>query len=368
MSAPPCVSVIMPVFNGERYLDEAVRSILDQTFSDFEFIIIDDGSTDRTSAILKSYTDVRIKVVDQRHQGLVASLNQGLAIARGGYVARMDGDDIAFPHRLEKQVTFLRTHPGTGILGTACRLIDANGRDLGFRQWPINDLEIRWVSLLSSPFGHPTVMICRDILSRNGLKYEEAFQGVEDYGFWTKVLNYTCGWNLVEPLLRYRMHEDSVTSKYREVQLKNHDAIVLRSIGEQLPEFAITPEQVSKLRGLFVGGSEFMPGLDVRRVTLAELYLDMLRAFMSRRHGEPGLERLQRRETLRMARLVLRWPLRPGWMRVIRRLIKLEPGLPWRFSGYLWHAACRRLVPRRNRLKLARDLVAVGTKSGLPAE
>lgn len=346
MSAPPRVSVIMPVFNGERYLDEAVRSILDQTFSDFEFIIIDDGSTDRTSAILKSYTDVRIKVVDQRHQGLVASLNQGLAIARGGYVARMDGDDIAFPHRLEKQVTFLRTHPGTGILGTACRLIDANGRDLGFRQWPINDLEIRWVSLLSSPFGHPTVMICRDILSRNGLKYEEAFQGVEDYGFWTRVLNYTCGWNLGEPLLRYRMHEDSVTSKYREVQLKNHDAIVLRSIGEQLPEFAITPEQVSQLRGLFVGVSQPMPGLDALRVRLAEMYLDMLRAFMNRFPEKPGLDALKRQEALKVARLVFRFPLQPGWRRVVRRLIAMDHGLPWSFSADVWKVAGRRLRSR----------------------
>jgi len=346
MSSSPCVSVVMPVFNGERYLKEAVEGILNQTFGDFEFIIINDGSTDRTSAILKSYTDVRIKVVDQRHQGLVASLNQGLAIARGEYVARMDSDDIAIAHRLERQVAFLRTHRGTGILGTACRIIDANARDLGLRQWPINDLEIRWVSLLSSPFGHPTVMINRDLLSRNGLKYEKDLQGVEDYGLWTRVLNYTCGGNLAEPLMRYRVHEDSVTSKYREVQLKNHDAIVLRSIGEQLPEFAIAPEQVSQLRELFVGGSGPSRDLQAHRATLAATYLDLLDAFVSHHPEEPGLQGLQRQEALKVARLVFRWPLQPGYVRIGRRLMGMHPGLPWSYSVHLWNAVCRRLRPR----------------------
>ena len=368
MSSSPCVSVVMPVFNGERYLKEAVEGILNQTFGDFEFIIINDGSTDNTRGILESYADARIKLVEQEHQGLIASLNRGLAIAGGEYVARMDSDDIAAPERLEKQVAFLRTHPKIGILGTACRIIDDNGRDLGVRRWPISDLEIRWTGLFSSPFGHPTVILRRDILTKHGLEYDDVFHMVEDYDLWIRALNHTRGANLNEPLLKYRVHGDRVTSKFRDQQLRSHDAVALRALREQLPEFVITPEQVSQFRGLFVGGSEFMPGLDVRRVTLAELYLDMLRAFMSHRHGEPGLERLQRREALRIARLVFRWPLRPGWMRVIRRLIKLEPGLPWRFSGYLWHAACRRLVPRRHRLKLARDLVAVGTKSGLPAE
>lgn len=349
MSASPCVSVVMPVYNGERYLKEAVESVLNQTLSDFEFIIINDGSTDNTCAILKSFTDGRGNLIDQEHQGLIASLNRGLAIARGEYVARMDSDDIALPDRLEKQVAFLRAHPEIGILGTACRLIDEGGLDLGVMRWPIHDLEIRWTSLLSSPFGHPTVMVRRDILMRDGLKYDEAFQRVEDYRLWTRVLSHTRGGNLDEPLLRYRVHPDRVTSKFREEQLRNHDTVALRTIGEQLPELAITPAQVSQLRGLLVGGGESMPGLDARRVTLAEIYLDIFAAFANRHPGELGLERLQRLETLKVARLVLRWPLQRGWMRVVRRLINMEPGLPWSFSGYLWHAASHRLRCRVSR-------------------
>jgi hypothetical protein len=336
----------MPVFNGERFLKDAVRSILDQTFSDFEFIIINDGSTDSTQAILQSHTDARIKLVNQPHQGLIASLNQGLAIAGGKYLARMDSDDIALPDRLSKQLTFLGAHPEIGILGTACQMIDAQGAVLGLGQWPIDDLGIRWASLLSSPFGHPTVIIRRDILVKNGLKYAEAFERVEDYDLWTRMLNYTRGGNLREPLLQYRVHEDRVTSKFREVQLKNHDTVALRSIRELLPECYIQADQVSQLRALFVGGSGPSRDPQARRATLVGTYLDLLNAFVSRHPRGPGLEALQREEALRVARLVFRWPLQPGCVRIGRRLMAMHPGLPWSFSGHLWNAVCRRLWPR----------------------
>ena len=343
MSSSACVSVVMPVFNGERYLKEAVEGILNQTFGDFEFIIINDGSTDNTRGILESYADARIKLVEQEHQGLIASLNRGLAIAGGEYVARMDSDDIAAPERFEKQVAFLRTHPKIGILGTACRIIDDNGRDLGVRRWPISDLEIRWTSLFSSPFGHPTVILRRDILTKHGLEYADVFHMVEDYDLWIRALNHTRGANLDEPLLKYRVHGDRVTSKFRDQQLRNHDAVALRAIREQLPEFVITPEQVSQFRGLFVGVSEPMPGLDALRVRLAEMYLDMLRAFMNRFPEKPGLDALKRQEALKVARLVFRFPLQPGWRRVVRRLIVMDHGLPWSFSADVWKEAGRRL-------------------------
>jgi hypothetical protein len=133
------------------------------------------------------------------------------------------------------------------------------------------------------------------------------------------------------------------------VQLKNHDIVAQRSIREQLPEFSITPEQVSQLRGLFVGGGESMSDLDARRVALASLYLDMLKVFINRHAGEPGLEALQREEALRVTRRVLRLPLPQGWMRVVRCLIITDPRLALVFSGYLWTAVGRRL--KRSGLK-----------------
>lgn len=317
----------MPVYNCERFLREAVESILSQTFCDFEFIIVNDGSTDSTSAILKNYTDMRVTLVDRKHQGLVASLNQGLALAWGEYVAIMHGDDVALPTRLERQVGFLCQHLEVGILGTACRLIHVDGWDIGLQSWPVSDLDIRWTSLLASPFGHPTVMMRRRVVVESGLNYSESF-GAEDYDLWTRLLNYTRGANLREPLLKYRVHSESRTGKHRQIQLEEHDAIALRTIREQLPEFAISAEQVSQLRALFVGGREFTPVSDLQRVAMANLYLDMFENFISRHRGEPGLKALQRQETLRVARLVLRPPLQPGWMRIVGRLLTMAPSLP----------------------------------------
>jgi hypothetical protein len=143
-------------------------------------------------------------------------------------------------------------------------------------------------------------------------------------------------------LLQY-LGYGGITSKQREAQLKNHDAVALRTIREQLPELAITFDQVSELRALFVGGGTSMSELDERRVALADLYLNLLVAFASRHHGEPGLEPLKRHEGLKVAHTVLRAPLLPGWTSVVKRLLSLDPGLLWCLLRRLPVACCRRL-------------------------
>src|SRR4051812_26679567 len=126
MAASPTVSVLMAVYNGEQYLREAVNSILSQTFKDFEFIIIDDGSTDRSPELLASYAraDSRVKLISRPNKGLTKSLNEGLHAARGEFVARMDGDDISLPERFERQVSYLREHPEVVLVGSRVEFID----------------------------------------------------------------------------------------------------------------------------------------------------------------------------------------------------------------------------------------------------
>jgi glycosyltransferase involved in cell wall biosynthesis len=317
----PKVTVLMSVYNGEKYLREAIDSILNQTFMDFEFLIINDGSTDSTVEILQSYDDPRIKIINNvENIGLTKSLNKGLRIARGTYIARMDCDDISLPERLEKQINYLNAHPEVGVLGTAYRLIDANGHDLEIMRMPINDLQIRWTSLFDNP-----------LLS-------------EDYDLWTRMLNYTRGMNLSEPLIQYRVHANTVTSKYREVQLKNRNIVALRTMHEQQLEYAKTSDQVNQLRDLFVVSSKVMPYLDAQRIALIENYLDMFEAFVSRHQGESGLKTLQRHEAVRVAYLILYSPLQPGWTRIVRRLMtRIDPGLPLSILGYLSSAVGRRL-------------------------
>lgn len=320
-----CVSVVMPVYNGERYLRQALESILKQTFTDFEFVIIEDGSTDNTCAILESYDDSRIVIVrNQKNIGFTRSLNKGLSLAQGEYVARMDADDISLPQRFTKQVAFLREHPEIGILGCNCLDIDSKGRYAGLRVMPDSNLQIRWASLLENPFAHPAVMMRRDVITRNGLAYDESFETTQDYELWSRVLKYTRGGNLSEPLVQYRLCL-GVTTRHRKAQLKNHDAIALRTIREQLPGFVINPEEVSQLRRLFVAGDEFTLGASEGRVASANSYLDMFEAFTS--HHPKGLHwrTLQRQIAAKVASIVLHHPVEPGWIGIFRRLAIMEP-------------------------------------------
>jgi hypothetical protein len=323
----PLVSIIMPVRNGERYLQQAMSSILAQSLAEFELIIINDGSTDGTRAILSNYHDPRIIVVDQPQEGLVFSLNFGLAMARGQYIARMDCDDICFPRRIEKQIAFLGKHPEVGILGTACMIIDSSGRQLHLKKWPTNSIALRWASLIDTPFAHPTVVMVRSVLTDNKLLYDQDCHAVEDYDLWVRLLNHTNGNNLCEALLYYRLHEDSQSSRFRMVQQTNHCRVALRAIREYLPQIHLSAEQIRVLRALFVGGRRSVPDLDSKRPEAVEVYLEMFEQFIARHHGHADLWQLWRQETFRILSRAFRPPPMKGWKRTVRRLLELRSQL-----------------------------------------
>lgn len=324
----PYVSVVMAVYNGETYLHETVSSILRQTVRDFEYIIINDGSTDETGRILTSFTDPRIILIhSKQNRGLAYSLNRGLAIAQGRFVARMDVGDWAVPERLEKQVTFLEAHPEIGIVGSPCVFIDKNGVEQKVYSVPLTDLEIRWTSLLRNPFVHPPVMIRRDILCQHRLNYDTTFQATQDYELWTRLLQHTRGANWEEPLLYCRVSEtENITSKHRSIQLKNHDIVALRTIRQELPEFEISQEQVSQLRETFIGGSIPKHKRGLPRARLASLYLDLLAAFARKHRNHPEMKALQRRETLKIGLMVFHLQFFSYWFPILKRAVRLYPG------------------------------------------
>lgn len=334
LSATPRVSIVMPVYNGARYLRVAVDSILSQTFDDFEFIIIDDGSMDTTRTILKSYRDKRIVLLDRRHQGLVACLNEGLAAARGEYIARMDCDDIACSERLEKQVRFLDSYPDIGIVGTACQVINSWGWKVETLCFPVTDEEIRWFLLLHNAFAHPSIMLRRGLLETYKLRYDEGWTAVEDYELWTRLLKYTRGANLQQPLLRYRRHAFGVSNTEGSVQVSNHDKLAFRTIKEQLAEMPISQEQVTQLRRLFVRGSEFLPGLNEERVKLATLYLELFLAFAKRHADKTGIKAIQRHVVPRIAGAILRPPFYPGWA-LFKRLAAIDTNFIRNLADYI---------------------------------
>jgi glycosyltransferase involved in cell wall biosynthesis len=210
---PPHVSVIMSVYNGAPYLREAVDSMLAQTFTDFELILIDDGSVDETAAILSTYDDPRISVHHQPNQGLVAALNRGLALARGELYARMDADDRSHPERLQKQVAFLNQYPTVGLVGAARRVIDETGAVCApLLAYPTDNSQLQADLLLRNCFCHGSVMVRRTCVEQVGM-YRHEFSNVEDYDLWLRISEHFAVANLSEPLYDYRTHAQSISAR-----------------------------------------------------------------------------------------------------------------------------------------------------------
>lgn len=218
----PQVSVLLPVKNGDAYLAAAIASIRAQSMANFELVIVDDASTDATPAILAAAAaaDARLRVLHNDGSGLVAALNCGLRhlAPQTAFVARMDADDIAEPQRLELQLAAFTSQPQLALVGTACRLIDAQGNDCGLRRYPAEPAEIRATLPLSCCIAHPTVMLRRAAL--DSLEpYRPSFLHAEDYDLWLRLAErYDCR-NLPEPLLRYRVHGAQISARETEQRI-----------------------------------------------------------------------------------------------------------------------------------------------------
>jgi glycosyltransferase involved in cell wall biosynthesis len=211
-STAPKVSVVLPVYNGEKYLRESIDSVLAQTFTDFELLVIDDGSTDGTRKLVESITDPRVKLISYgANRGLVGALNAGLGAARGQYVLRMDHDDLCEPTRFQKQVDFMEAHPEVGVCGTNFWLLQEDGsRKLHVH--PERHTDILWAFYtLGCVVGHPTVIVRKSVLDSTGIKYDPEYNGIEDYHFWSRLAPHTRFANLQEPLLQYRIHSTQIT-------------------------------------------------------------------------------------------------------------------------------------------------------------
>jgi len=223
----PIFSVLMSVHNGEAFLGEALDSVFRQTCQDFELIVVDDGSTDATSQILETHADRRTVVLrNDQCLGLTRSLNRGLDLARGEFVARMDADDVCFPNRLEMQLTFMRANPAVGVCGTWVR---AFGR-VGPEDWryPVNDADIRSEMLFRNPIAHPTVAIRRSLIEKHHLRYDPNAEAAEDYDLWARCSLLCALANLPQVLLQYRLHSSSTSARRRTEQVASTRRIVLR--------------------------------------------------------------------------------------------------------------------------------------------
>ncbi len=234
----------MPVYNCESFVAEAVKSILTQTLTDFELIIIDDHSTDGTCGIIDGFQDPRIVFIKkQENSGLINSLNLGLSISKGQFIARMDGDDISHATRLEKQVDFLSEHPDIAICGTWYQLMDSNEI---VKNPEVNE-SIKIAFLDYCALGHPTVMFRKDFITFHKLDYNPDFFAAEDYDLWIRISALGKLANLPEVLLSYRSHAEQVSIKQQAKQSANADRCRIRMMCAPLAQSTITDIETSTL-------------------------------------------------------------------------------------------------------------------------
>ena len=221
------ISVVLPVRNGEAHVAKAIDSILAQTFQDFELVVVDDGSTDRTPAILGSITDSRVRVLTQAATGLTVALARGVAESRGALVARMDADDVALPERFARQVAFLDGHSEVGLLGTGCHEIGSSGEIVRTIRPPADDTAIRRVLIRRNPFIHSSVVVRRNALEAAG-GYDESLPVAQDYDLWLRMSRVTRMANLAEPLVLRRLTPGRVTLARETERLRAEVRIKLR--------------------------------------------------------------------------------------------------------------------------------------------
>jgi glycosyltransferase involved in cell wall biosynthesis len=252
MTRIPSISVILSVWNGERFIRDAVESVLAQTFRDFELIIINDGSTDGTARILDGFGDGRIvRLTNERNIGLVRSLNRGLEVVRGTYIARADADDWSDVRRFEKQIRYLEANPEIGVVGTHVAQVDMRGREISVLRPPETHAAILWELIFGLPFVHPSVMMRRDVVTAAG-GYDPAFIHIEDTELWSRLVSVTRFANIPEVLCAKRVHSASIGSTQSDVQYRSGiiirkkllKGIVGRDVSDAVLGWVMQPERI----------------------------------------------------------------------------------------------------------------------------
>ena len=305
----PLVTVVLPVYNAAAEIAAAIDSVLAQTFTDFELLVINDGSTDASGQVLASYTDPRVRVLSQPNRGLVATLNRGITEARGTWIARMDSDDICLPKRLERQTQYLARHPEIALLGGWVSTIDEAGDPLAdVVPFPVTHEEL-WDSIGRRPWVmcHPAVLFRRDAALEMGL-YDPAYKHAEDTEFFARLMTRHRAENLPEVVLKYRLRQGAVSGAFKDHGLVN--ARLVRTIIDRWqpgqPFAATEAERAAADATIAAGGKKVGP-----------------RDVASTYHCRRG------RELLRSAR----------WGRALRAYMKAAAATPTRVEVYKGLAA-----------------------------
>ncbi len=241
MNNQPLVTILMPCYNAELYVEEALTSLIGQTYKNLEILLIDDGSTDRTPEILAKFAaqDTRIRIVrNETNLKLIPSLNKGIRLAQGEYLARMDADDVSLPDRIERQLAFIE-ESGADLVSSSVIVIDEWGKKLevipprGHQQ-----LTIEWLSIFINPMGHPSVMAKTDVFRKHNYLEDELALHTEDYEIWARMLRHGVSMaNTDVPTIKYRVNPHSVSIQHTEIQNRNF----ARCVGQHIESYTGFP-------------------------------------------------------------------------------------------------------------------------------
>jgi hypothetical protein len=265
MTNPPRVSIIMAVYNGSRYLREAMDSVFAQDYRDYEFVIVDDCSTDDTPSIIASYGDPRVVYMrNERNAGQTPSLNVALRAARGEYVARIDADDAYQPGKLRHQVAYLDSHPETAVCGTAAVKFDADGHEFGLFTPPVRSEDVEFSIYHRVPVCHVSVIMRREVVLSCG-GYDEAYRYAADYALWSTLLKrgHKIA-NIPVPLMKYREFEESLGAVHKVGRAGEESAQIIASNASTLAGIPLTGEEARDIALLFFPAAGLSPGAIAR--------------------------------------------------------------------------------------------------------
>ena len=319
----PLVSVVMAVKNGGQLMREAIDSILNQTFTDFEFIIINDGSTDNTLEILSEYKDPRIQVYSQENRGVARSANRGLAIAKGKYIARQDHDDISLPTRLAKQVEYLEAHPECGLLGTAAEIWSPSGPTGRYHDHPTENNSLQIELLFDNPFVHTSCVFRREAIRRVGAYNPlREITPLDDYEFIARMsASYEVA-NLSERLVIYREVSGSLTSDYRVEESRNimgyqnQKYLIVRNRIRNLLNLPLSDLRCDVFAALVVSKEIKRPGISYRDLE------SLCKNAFKKIEKNPSSD-IKKLEIIKLDNLKNKWYLRSGFARIHERIFYL---------------------------------------------
>ncbi|WP_053006181.1 glycosyltransferase family 2 protein [Kiloniella spongiae] len=318
------VSVVLAVYNADKYIANAIESVLSQTLSDWELLIVNDGSTDNSLKIIENYAlqDNRIIVIENSQNiGLSLSLNKGIDIAKGQYIARMDADDIALSNRLERQVSFLQDNLDHYLVGGNATYMDESGIEAGQSNLPLHDWEIRGRCLFHNPFIHPATMMRADLFrSNSGIRYDSSFDTTQDWRLWIDFLNTGKAANLAEPVIKQRIHENSVSVKKRAQQIQNSLRIQEKYCKDLLGDTSWDKDFFLELNTVFLSDRAIADKLGRDRVKVCHQVLSFseeINAMLPTSSVKPTTAFILRRCVV----MGLMPPIKNGWSKLFFRIM-----------------------------------------------